>query len=147
MREPAPVLVADDNEDDWFLIERAFAKNRIANPSYWVKDGDELLDFLLQRGDYSDPEQAPRPGLVLLDLNMPGKDGRAALQEIREHPDLRHLPVVALTASGERREVIEAYELGVNSFLVKPDTFDQLSELVRCLNRYWFEAVQLPPEE
>lgn len=141
---PLPILMADDDEDDRFLAQEAFNESRLANPLVFVEDGEELLDYLLHRGRYSDPDRSPRPGLILLDLNMPRKDGREALQEIKSNPDLRRIPVVILTTSRAEEDVLHSYNSGVNSFIVKPVTFEQLVRVVKCLGRYWFEIVALP---
>lgn len=93
------ILVAEDDEDDRLLMEEALAENRLANDLYFVEDGEELMDFLLHRGNYSDPQLAPRPSLILLDLNMPRKDGREAIKEIKSDPNLRQIPIVVLTTS------------------------------------------------
>ena len=126
------------------LVEDALADSRLANDLYFVEDGEELLDFLFRRGKYRDPEAAPRPGLILLDLNMPRKDGREALQEIKADPVLRRIPVVVLTTSKAEADICRSYDLGASSFIVKPVSFEGLVEVMRALGRYWFEIVELP---
>jgi CheY-like chemotaxis protein len=138
------ILVADDDADDRLLIQDAFHESRLANTLKFVQDGEELMDYLLHRGRFADPASAPRPGLVLLDLNMPKKDGREALKEIRANPELRTLPVVVLTTSKAEEDVYRTYNLGVNSFITKPVTFEALVTIARELGRYWFEIVELP---
>jgi len=116
----------------------------VLNRVYRVKDGEQLMDFLRHRGAYGDQRSSPQPSLILLDLNMPRKDGREALREIKSDPALRHYPVVVLTTSHAEEDVVRSYELGVNSFITKPVTFQGLLEAVRVLGRYWFEIVELP---
>ncbi len=142
---PITILLADDDADDRMLAKDALEENRLANDLRFVEDGEQLLDYLFQRGQYAEPGAAPRPGLILLDLNMPRKDGREALREIKEHPELRLIPIVVLTTSKAEEDILRTYELGVNSFITKPVTFDGLVEVMRALGRYWFEIVELPP--
>ena len=142
--EPVAILLADDDPDDRMLTMKALEKNRLANELYAVQDGEELMDYLLRRGDYTDAEQAPEPGLILLDLNMPRKDGREALQEIKSNPDLRHIPVVVLTTSEAEQDVVQSYNLGVNAFVTKPVTFEGMTEAIRVMGNFWFEIVRLP---
>jgi CheY-like chemotaxis protein len=145
-QRPITLLMADDDEDDRLMAREALAESCLTNPLYFVNDGEELMDYLYRRGKYNDPTRYPFPGLVLLDLNMPRKDGREALREIRADPQLRRLPVIVLTTSADEKDVLRSYELGVNSFIVKPVTFEALVEVMRSLGRYWFEIVELPPE-
>lgn len=140
---PISLLIADDDPDDRLLAEEALVESRLANGMHFVEDGEQLLDFLNRRGMYAD-QNLPRPGLILLDLNMPRKDGREALQEIKADPNLRRIPVVVLTTSKAEEDILRTYDLGVNSFIVKPVTFEQLVEVMRALGRYWFEIVELP---
>ena len=138
------ILMAEDDEDDRLLACEAFEESRLANELYLVKDGEELMDYLYRRGEYNEAS-APRPGVILLDLNMPRKDGREALREIKADPDLRRIPVVVLTTSKAEEDILRTYDLGVNSFIVKPVTFADLVEVMCALGRYWFEIVELPP--
>ena len=140
------ILVADDDADDRLMIHDALQENRLANNLCFVEDGEELMEYLLCTGRYSDPEKCPRPGLILLDLNMPKKDGREALREIKENPRLRGIPVVVLTTSKAEEDVYRTYNLGVNSFITKPVTFESLVTITRELGRYWFEIVELPAD-
>ena len=142
---PILVLVADDDPEDRMLIEDAFEESRLANPLEFVVDGEDLLDYLHRRNGYSDPSSSPRPGLILLDLNMPRKDGREALKEIKSDPDLRQIPIVVMTTSKAEEDILRTYDLGVNSFITKPVTFEGLVEVVKMLGRYWFQIVELPP--
>jgi len=140
------VLVAEDDEDDRLMLEEAWSENRMANELRFVHDGEELLDYLRQRGRWSAPGSAPRPGIILLDLNMPRKDGREALAELKADPALRTIPVVVLTTSKLEEDIVRSYELGVSSFITKPVSFEALVATVRDLGRYWFQIVRLPAE-
>jgi len=137
------ILMADDDCDDRLMAEDAMRESRLGNTFRCVEDGQELMDYLTRRGKYA-LQDAPRPGLILLDLNMPRKDGRQALKEIKSDPDLRRIPVVILTTSKTEEDVLRSYDLGANSFITKPVTFDRLVDIVRTLGNYWFELVELP---
>lgn len=137
------ILMADDDADDRILAKEALSENKLANELYFVEDGEELLDYLYQRGKFNS-ENAPRPGLILLDLNMPKMDGREALREIKGDDRLKKIPVIVLTTSKAEEDIIRSYELGVNSFITKPVTFDELVEVTRQIGRYWFGIVELP---
>jgi CheY-like chemotaxis protein len=139
------ILMADDDADDRELTRDALAESRLINELHFVEDGVQLLDYLHRRGAYSRPGAAPRPGVILLDLNMPRKDGREVLREIKADPDLRKIPVVVLTTSKADEDIAQSYDLGANSFISKPVTFDGLVEVVRGLGKYWFDIVELPP--
>jgi two-component system, response regulator len=141
------ILLADDDPDDRKLTQEAFSENRLANVLHCVEDGEELLEYLQRRGKYSDRRNAPLPGLILLDLNMPRKDGREALKEIKADPELRRIPIVVLTTSKAEEDIVRTYDLGVNSYVTKPVTFKSLVELIKVLGSYWFEVVELPPDE
>ena len=143
--KPITLLIADDDPDDRLLAREALIESRLANELHFVEDGEDLLDFLYQRNAYS-KETAPRPGLILLDLNMPRKDGREALDEIKRDPHLRKIPVVILTTSEAEEDILRSYDLGVNSFIVKPVTFEGLVEVMRTIGLYWFEIVALPAD-
>lgn len=145
--KPITILLADDDPDDRMLAQDALSESRLANDLRFVQDGEELMDYLLRRGAFSDPEKSPRPGLILLDLNMPRKDGREALREIKSYPHLRQIPVVVLTTSKAEEDIYRTYDLGVNSFITKPVTFDGLVAVMQTLGRYWFEIVELPGEK
>jgi len=135
-------MMADDDPDDRLLVKEAFEENRLANPLSTVEDGEELMDYLHQRGQYAGVTL--RPSLILLDLNMPRKSGFEALQEIKSDPELRKIPVIILTTSKAEEDIVRAYDLGVNSFIVKPVSFEALVETVRELGKYWFQIVELP---
>jgi two-component system response regulator len=143
---PISVLAADDDEDDRFLIEEAFKENRILNELTFVEDGEQLMSYLRREGEYADLGSKPYPGLILLDLNMPKKDGREALAEIKKDPKLCRIPVVVLTTSKAEEDIFRTYGLGVSSFITKPVTFEALVRLTRALSTYWLEIVELPPQ-
>jgi CheY-like chemotaxis protein len=144
--KPITILMADDDEEDCALTKEAMTDARLANEMRFVPDGEALMDYLRQRGDYADGN-APRPGVILLDLNMPRKDGREALAEIKSDPELRQIPVCVLTTSAAEEDIFRSYDLGVNSFMTKPVTFAGLVEVLQTWSRYWFEIVELPLEE
>ena len=144
MKNHVPILVADDDIDDCEMIRDALKESRLLNELHFVKDGELLLDYLYQRGNFQDTERYPKPGLILLDLNMPRKDGREALAEIKSDPRLRQIPIVVLTTSQAEEDVFRTYNLGVNSFVTKPVAFDDLVQIMKDLGRYWFEIVELP---
>ena len=139
--------MADDDEDDRRSVARAWENARAANPIHFVNDGEELMDYLYHRGKFAEQANWERPGLILLDLNMPKKDGREALREIKADPELRQIPVVVLTTSKAEEDVYSTYDLGANSFITKPVTFTSLVELVQVLGKYWVEIVELPANE
>jgi two-component system response regulator len=140
------ILMADDDEEDRDLARDALEDARLANEMRFAVDGQDLTDYLRREGRYADPSvDAPRPGVILLDLNMPKKDGREALAEIKADPALQNIPVVVLTTSKDEEDVLRTYDLGANSFITKPVTFAGLVEVMRTWTRYWFEIVELPP--
>jgi CheY-like chemotaxis protein len=142
--KPITILVADDDPDDCLMVKESFEEERVANPLHFVKDGEELMDYLKRRGDFKDMEDIPLPGLILLDLNMPRKDGREALREIKSDPDLRIIPVVVFTTSKAEEDIYRTYDLGVNSFISKPVTFEGLKGIIKTVTKYWLEIVELP---
>ena len=139
------ILVADDDPEDRMLIIDALRESRLGNNIQYVENGEELLDYLRNAGKYSDAKQYPTPGLILLDLNMPKKDGREALKELRADVRFRSLPVVVLTTSKAEEDIFRTYDLGANSFITKPVSFSSLVGTMQALNNYWFEIVELPP--
>jgi CheY-like chemotaxis protein len=145
--ESVVILMADDDPDDRILIEDAWEENRLANQLHFVEDGEELMDYLHRRGRYDHLAATSLPGLILLDLNMPRKDGREAIKEIRANPKLRRIPIVVLTTSKAEEDILRTYDLGVNSFITKPVTFDALVEMVKTLATYWLQIVELPPQK
>ena len=141
------IIMADDDPDDRQLAKEAFEECRLANEVHFVEDGEELMEYLSRRGKYSDLPQAPLPALILLDLNMPRKDGREALKEIKSDPELKRIPIVVLTTSKAEEDILRTYDLGVNSYVTKPVTFESLVETIKVLGKYWFEIVELPSNE
>ena len=142
--KPITILLADDDPDDRLLARQALEKSRLASDLRCVEDGEELLDYLHRRGKFTDPTKSPRPGLILLDLNMPRMDGREALREIKNDSQLRDIPIVVLTTSKAEEDVARTYNLGVNSYITKPVKFAALVEIMRAIGKYWFEVVELP---
>lgn len=142
---PITIVIAEDDPDDRFLAKEALEESRLHNIIRFVEDGEELMEYLRREGRYKDLPDGPRPGLILLDLNMPRKDGREALREIKGDKLLRQIPIVVLTTSKSDEDIVRSYDLGVNSFITKPVTFEGLVEVMRTLQKYWFEIVELPP--
>jgi CheY-like chemotaxis protein len=138
------VLMAEDDADDRLLAQDAFTECQLPHELLFVENGEELLDYLHRRGAYTDKSRSPRPTLILLDLNMPKKDGREALREIRADPNLRRIPIVVFTTSSADADVECVYELGANSCITKPASFDALVGVMQALSRYWFSVVDLP---
>jgi CheY-like chemotaxis protein len=141
---PATILLVDDDEDDREMTIEALRKSGIANDVHIAVDGEEMMDYLFRRGRPSRPPYPPVPGLILLDLNMPGKDGWEALAELKSDPELHKIPVVVLTTSVADEDIFRSYDLGVNSFITKPLTFSGLAEAMSVLAHYWFEISELP---
>jgi CheY-like chemotaxis protein len=146
-KRPIMILVADDDADDRMLMLDAFRENYLSNEIKFVEDGQELIDYLKHEGKFSDPASSPRPGLILLDLNMPKKDGREALREIKTDIDLKRIPVIVLTTSKAEEDIVKSYDLGVNCFITKPVTFQGLVEVTKIVGQYWFEIVELPTDK
>ena len=142
-KEPFVVLMAEDDEHDIVATKRAWQKHHVVNPLYIVNDGEECLDFLHRRGKYNDPATSPRPGIVLLDINMPKLDGLKVLKHIREEEGLHRLPVIILTTSKAEEDRLSSYDLGANAYIVKPVGFENFSEAVRRINLFW-QLVDLP---
>jgi CheY-like chemotaxis protein len=142
--KPIVILMADDDADDREMTQEAFGASHLANDLRFVVDGVELMDYLQRRGKYSDPAKSPRPGIILLDLNMPKKDGREALAEIKGDAKLADIPVIVLTTSKEEEDINKSYLLHANSYITKPVTFEALVNIVANLGRYWLEIVELP---
>lgn len=139
------ILIADDDPDDRLMAREALVQSHSPSHINFVEDGEELLDYLYKRGKFQ-LNQDPLPDLILLDLNMPRKSGVEALQEIKSDNTLRHIPIVVLTTSKEEEDIYRTYDLGVNSFITKPITYESLVNTMRILGKYWFEVVQLPSE-
>ena len=140
---PITILMADDDADDRLLTKDALEEARLANPIDFVNDGEELMDYLYHRGKY-EKQQLPMPGLILLDLKMPKKDGRTALKEIKSDPNLRSIPIVILTTSQAEEDIVRTYDLGASSYITKPVTFEEMVEVMKTLAKYWFQIVELP---
>ena len=138
------VLLADDDEDDRMMTADALREARISNELHFVTDGEELIDYLYHRGKYAAPVHAPRPDLLLLDLNMPRMDGREVLREMKQNPAFRSIPVLVLTTSKTEEDVERIYDLGANSFITKPVTFEGLVQAMKVIGEYWFQIVRLP---
>jgi CheY-like chemotaxis protein len=143
-KQPVTILLVDDDEEDLVMTKEALRESRLGNDLRTAQDGEELMDYLLRRGRFTDPSDSPSPGLILLDLNMPRKDGREALAEIKANPELRKIPVIVLTTSQAEEDIFRTYDLGVSSFITKPVTFAGLVQAMRVLSQYWFEIVELP---
>lgn len=142
--KPIVILMADDDADDRLLAKDALAECQLSKDLQFVENGEELLDYLHRRGKYQQSVNAPRPGLILLDLNMPRKDGREALREIKADPELKKIPVVVLTTSKADTDIARIYDLGANSFISKPVSFEALVKVMKILGTYWLEIVELP---
>ena len=142
------ILMADDDQEDCMLARDALNEARLANDFHTVDNGQELLDYLRCKGKYekSSSEDCPKPGLILLDLNMPVMDGREALQQIKADENLRRIPIIVLTTSKAEEDIYRTYDLGANSYITKPVTFDKLVDVVKILAAYWFSIVELPEE-
>ena len=138
------ILVADDDADDRLMAREALEECRLANEVCFVENGVELLAYLRREGRYADPKVSPRPGLILLDLNMPKMDGREALREIKADPTLRRIPIVVMTTSKAEEDIYRTYDLGVSSYVTKPVSFAGLVEVMKAIGQYWFSIVMLP---
>ncbi len=146
MRRPLSILVADDDPDDRMMIQEAFTENRIANEISFVEDGEQLMAHLYRQGTSARLKDRFYPGIILLDLNMPKKDGLEALKELKADPELCRIPVIVLTTSQAEEDIVHTYGLGVSSFITKPVSFDGLVDAVRVICQYWIQIVELPPE-
>ena len=145
--KPIVILVAEDDDEAQMLLQEAMEEHKLSNTLKFVSDGEELLDYLKNEGKYANKEAHPSPGLILLDLNMPRKDGREALAEIKADEKLKLIPVVILTTSKAEEDIVRSYQLGVNSFITKPVTFEQLVDVSGAIGKYWFEIVELPSRQ
>jgi CheY-like chemotaxis protein len=142
-KKPFVVLMAEDNDHDIVATRRAWKSRNIANPLHIVRDGEECLDYLYQRGKYAEPGTAPRPGILLLDIKMPRMDGLAVLKQIRGDEQLHHLPVIILTTSKDEEDRVRSYDLGANAYIMKPVGFQNFSGAVKTINLFW-ALVELP---
>ncbi|MBI4976314.1 MAG: response regulator [Spirochaetes bacterium] len=143
-RKPVSILIAEDDSEDRILIQEAFHESRLANDIKFVADGEELLDYLRHTGKYHGDKSATRPGIILLDLNMPKKDGRETLRDLKADPLLATIPVIILTTSQAEEDIVKSYKTGASGFITKPVTFDGLVNVMRIIGKYWFEIVELP---
>ncbi len=141
------ILVADDDAEDRMLLKEAFIESRLSNDLVFVENGEDVMDYLLHSGSFTDKAMYPRPGLILLDLNMPKKDGREVLRDIKSHPQFKDIPVVVLTTSKAEEDIVRSYNLGVNSFISKPVEFKDLVNVIKDLGHYWFDIVVLPSRD
>jgi CheY-like chemotaxis protein len=141
------ILMADDDAEDCALVRDALRETRFQHDLRFVRNGEELFDYLCRRGEYADGRRSPRPDLILLDLKMPKMDGREVLRAIKGDRRFRQIPVVALTTSMAQDDIGFCYEMGVNSYVTKPVTFRALVDIMGVISRYWFEVVELPPRE
>ena len=141
------ILMADDDEDDRMMAKEALDEARLVNEMDFVEDGEQLMDYLHRKGQYAGLANKPLPGIILLDLNMPRKDGRKALKEIKEDPHLWRIPVVVLTTSKAEEDMCQAYGMMANSFIIKPDAFGDLVKIMKILVKYWFDVARLPVDE
>ena len=143
---PITILMADDDADDREMTREAFEHCRVSNDLRFVENGAELLDYLHQRDKFQDKKQSPRPGLILLDLNMPLKDGREALREIKADARFKSIRIVVMTTSKAEEDILRSYQLGAESFITKPVTFPALVDVIKTMGRYWLEIVELPSD-
>ena len=142
-----PILLVEDSPEDFEITVRAFRKADLTNPIFRCADGDEALDFLHQRGNYADAAKAPRPALILLDLNLPGTDGREVLAAIKKDEHLKDIPVIVLTTSTEERDITSCYQDNVNCYIKKPVDMRTFHTIIQSVKDYWFESVALPSPE
>ena len=145
-KDQMPVLLVEDDPDDVTITRRAFEKGNIRNPLYVTWDGEEAMEFLKNEGRHADPKQAPRPGLILLDLKLPRLDGREVLMLIKQDPQLRRIPVVVLTTSNENADVLGCYDVGANTYITKPVDFDNFLEAVVTIGQYWLSIAKIPDD-
>src|SRR5438876_5266817 len=145
--KPSVIVMAEDDLDDRLLVKDALAETNWEADLRFVDNGEEMMDYLSHTGKYADASSAPRPSLILLDLNMPRKDGREVLREMKNRSDLKRIPVVILTTSKADTDIEKMYELGANSFISKPIEFEALVKLMRLLSEYWLQTVELPNDK
>ncbi|MBT3765481.1 MAG: response regulator [Rhodospirillaceae bacterium] len=138
------IMIVEDNPEDFETTLRAFRKSGVANKIVHCEDGDDALDYLYQRGDHADPETSPRPTVILLDLNLPGTDGREVLHDIKDNDSLKTIPVIVLTTSTDERDIEDCYSSGANSYMQKPVNLDGFMEAIQRLRDFWFKVVVLP---
>ena len=147
MSNPITILVADDDADDRLLVREAFEASKLVNDLRFVEDGVELMDYLNRRGKFSNPLSSPWPSIILLDLNMPRKDGREVMRELHMNARFQGIRVIVMTTSNSENDISSSYSLSAASYITKPITFESLVEVVRTLGRYWLEIVELPDND
>lgn len=148
IREAQPILIVEDSEDDYEATVRAMTKDgNLFNPIFHCACADAAIDFLLRQGDFSDALKAPRPGIILLDLNLPGRDGRAVIDTVKNASNLREIPIVVLTTSSDERDIHECYAMGASSYITKPVSLERFFEAIQRLKDYWFDVAILPKAE
>ena len=140
---PVEILLVEDNPGDARLAMEALKDAKVRNKLHWVKDGVEAMEFLRREGEYS---HAPTPGVVLLDLNLPRKDGREVLVEIKSDEDLRRIPVVILTISADEEDILRSYDAHANCYITKPLDLDRFMQVMKSIEDFWLEIVKLPPK-
>jgi CheY-like chemotaxis protein len=140
------ILIVEDSPEDYEATKRGFRESGLANPIFHCEDGDEALDFLFRHGKYGDPEKSPRPGIILLDLNLPGTDGFEVLREIKNNDELKKIPLVVLTTSSDERDIERCYANGASSYIVKPVSFSGFMDAMQRFRDYWFEIAVLPKQ-
>ena len=143
--QPVKILLVEDNVQDIEITQRAFAKGRVRNELTVVRDGEEAIEYLYHRGKYQDPATSPRPGMILLDLNLPKVGGLEVLQQIKRDDHLKQIPVIVLTVSQREEDVVRSYDLGVNTYIQKPVEFDNFMRVVNAVHEYWILIATLPP--
>ena len=141
------ILIVEDSDTDYETTIRAFKNCNLTNPVKRCEDGEEALDYLFRRNRFSNVENSPRPGLILLDLNLPGTDGREVLEEIKNDPNLKSIPVVVLTTSSDMNDIENSYEAGANSFIHKPVDLQGFFEAIQGFKDFWFQVALLPQRE
>jgi CheY-like chemotaxis protein len=141
------ILMVDDDPDDRLLFKEACEEVRLRNPVEFLENGEQLVDYLKRNGSYAKHANDPYPGIILLDLNMPLKDGREALEEVKADPELRHIPIIVLTTSKDEDDILSSYGLGASSYIVKPISLDRLMRVVNSIGEYWVEIVEVPSTE
>lgn len=139
-----PLLIIEDSDEDFAALSRMISKAQITNPIYRCEDGEEALEFLYREGEYEDESLSPRPSLIVLDLNLPGTDGREVLAELKQDKDLQMIPVVIFSTSSNPKDIDACYRYGISGYLVKPMDVQRLNQLVQTFLEYWFNAVELP---
>lgn len=141
-----PILIVEDSDEDFEAVGRIMRRSAVTNPLFRCTDGDDALDFLYRTGAYSNPQIAPRPALILLDLNLPGTDGREVLEQIKQDENLKIIPVLVFTTSSNPRDVEECYKNGANGYIIKPIDLNRFMEMMRVVMDYWFQVIVLPEE-